>query len=50
MDLSVLSLRPELLPFYRKLGYVATGTEKFHPSRRLKAGLECHSVVMSKSL
>lgn len=50
MDLSVLSLRPELLPFYRKLGYVETGAEKFQTSRPLKAGAECHCIVMSKSL
>ena len=35
LDLSVLSLRPELPPFYRKLGYMETGTEKFRPSRPL---------------
>jgi len=50
MDISVLSLRPELLPFYRKLGYVETSTEEFHPSSPLKSGFECHSIVMSKRL
>ena len=33
MDIVVLSLRPELPPFYRRLGYTETGTEEFHPSR-----------------
>jgi GNAT superfamily N-acetyltransferase len=50
MDITVLSLRPELPPFYRRLGYVETGTEEFHPSRPLKDGVECQCVVMSKAL
>lgn len=50
MDMTVLNLRPELPPFYRKLGYVETGTEGFHPSRPLKDGIECHCIVMSKAL
>jgi len=50
MDITVLSLRPELPPYYRKLGYVETGTEEFHPSRPLKAGVECHRIRMSKAL
>jgi GNAT superfamily N-acetyltransferase len=50
MDLTVLSLRPELPPFYHKLGYVEIGTEEFHPSRPLKDGIECHCIVMSKAL
>lgn len=49
-DVSVLSLRPELLPLYRKLGYVETATEEFHPSQPLKSGVVCHSIVMSKKL
>jgi len=50
MDIAVLSLRTELPPYYRKLGYVETGTEEFHPSRPLKAGVECHCILMSKAL
>ena len=50
MDITVLSLRPELPPFYRKLGYVETGTEEFHPSIPLKSGVECHCIIMSKVL
>ena len=50
VDLVVISLRTDLPPFYRKLGYVETGTEEFHPSRKLKAGVECHCIVMSKEL
>lgn len=50
MDISVLSLRPELPPFYRKLGYVENGTDEFRPSRPLKPGLECHIIRMSKPL
>lgn len=50
MDISVLSLRLELLPFYRKLGYVETSTEEFRPDRPLKSGFECHAIIMSKRL
>jgi len=50
MDLTVLSLRPELLPIYRKLGYVESGVEEFRPSRPLKPGIVCHCIVMSKEL
>ena len=41
VDLVVISLRTDLPPFYRKLGYAETGTEEFHPSRKLRAGVEC---------
>lgn len=50
MDLTVLSLRPELPPIYRKLGYEQTGVEEFRPSRPLKPGVQCHCIVMSKEL
>ncbi len=48
VDLVVISLRTDLPPFYRKLGYLETGIEEFHPSRKLKPGVECHCIVMSK--
>jgi ribosomal protein S18 acetylase RimI-like enzyme len=50
VDITVLSLRPELPPIYRRIGFVETGTEEFHPSVPLKPGLECHCIVMSKQL
>jgi len=50
LDIVVLSLRPELLPVYRKLGFVETGTEEFRPSRPLREGMECHGIIMSKEL
>jgi GNAT superfamily N-acetyltransferase len=50
MDLTILSLRPELVPFYRKLGYVETGVEEFRPSRPPKKPIQCHCIVMSKAL
>lgn len=50
MDIAVLSLRPELLPLYQKLGYVKTGTEEFHPSRPLADGVVCHKIILSKEL
>ena len=50
VDITVLSLRPELPPIYRRFGYVTTGTEEFKPSQPLRPGLECHCIVMSKQL
>lgn len=50
MDLTVLSLRTELPPFYSRLGYSETGSEEFHPSRPLRAGVLCHCILMSKPL
>jgi GNAT superfamily N-acetyltransferase len=50
MDITVLSLRPELLPFYHRLGYAETGKEEFRPSRPMRAGAECYSILMSKNL
>ena len=50
MDITVLSLRPELPAFYRKFGYIETGTEEFRPSRPLKDNVECRAIVMSKEL
>lgn len=48
VDLVVISLRTDLSPFYRKLGYVETAIEEFYPSRKLKPGVQCHCIVMSK--
>jgi len=50
IDITVLSLRPELLPIYRRFGFVEIGTEAFHPTQPLKYGEECHSIIMSKPL
>lgn len=49
-DLTVLSLRPELPPIYRRWGYVEIGTDEFIPSRPLKPGVECHCINMAKPL
>jgi len=50
VDISVLSLRPELLPIYRRLGFSETGTEEFQMSSTLKDNQECHCIKMSKPL
>lgn len=50
MDLVVLSLRPELPPLYRKLGYAESGVEEFHPTRAFVGAAGCHCIVMSKEL
>ncbi|MGA9667641.1 MAG: GNAT family N-acetyltransferase [Terracidiphilus sp.] len=50
VDITVLSLRPELPRIYRRYGYIETGIEEFHPTQPLKPGEKCHSIVMSKRL
>ena len=50
VEITVLSLRPELLPIYRRFGFVETGTEPFHYPHPLAPGLECHCIVMEKPL
>jgi ribosomal protein S18 acetylase RimI-like enzyme len=50
VDISVLSLRPELLPLYRRFGFVETGREAFAFPRTFKTDVECHCIVMSKAL
>jgi len=48
MDIEVVNLREELPPFYRRLGYVETGTAPFpdmeHSTR------PCHFILMTKAL
>jgi ribosomal protein S18 acetylase RimI-like enzyme len=48
--ITVLSLRPELPPLYRKFGFIETGTEEFVYPHPLKDGQACHCIVMSKPL
>jgi len=50
VDISVLSLRPELLPIYRRFGFAETGTEEFRYGRTFREEVECHCIVMSKLL
>lgn len=51
VDIIVLSMRPDLLPFYRRLGYLEIGfVENFRPVRQLAPGVEVHGIKMSKSL
>jgi ribosomal protein S18 acetylase RimI-like enzyme len=50
VDITVLSLRPELLPIYRRFGFVETGTKEFTFPRTFKTPTECHCIVMSKPL
>jgi predicted N-acetyltransferase YhbS len=50
VDICVLSLRPELLPLYRRFGFVESGTEEFSYGRTFREPIECHCVVMSKEL
>jgi ribosomal protein S18 acetylase RimI-like enzyme len=48
IDLIVVSLREDLVGYYRRRGYVVTGTSPFPPEIETK--LACHFVEMSKSL
>jgi ribosomal protein S18 acetylase RimI-like enzyme len=50
VEITVLSLRPELLPIYRRFGFIETGTQEFHYPHPLAPGLECHCIVMRKQL
>jgi ribosomal protein S18 acetylase RimI-like enzyme len=48
MDLSVVNLRTELIPWYRRLGYTECGSEPFPDVGKLKQ--PAHFVLMSRSL
>jgi GNAT superfamily N-acetyltransferase len=48
MDLRVVNLREELPGFYRKLGYVESGTAPFPEDAHPK--LPCHFILLSKRL
>jgi|SRR5579859_1343937 len=48
MDLRIVNVREELPAFYRRAGYIETGTEPFPPEANPR--LPCHFIVMSKTL
>ena len=48
VDIRVVDVRAELPPFYRRLGYVETGTEPFVADAVPK--IPCHFIKMSKPL
>jgi predicted N-acetyltransferase YhbS len=48
MDIFVVNLRTDLPSFYRKRGYVETGTSPFPPDVPTK--IPCHFIEMSKAL
>lgn len=50
VDITVLSLRPELPSLYAKFGFEETGTEPFVYPHPIEGGLPCHCIVMSKPL
>jgi ribosomal protein S18 acetylase RimI-like enzyme len=47
MDIRILSLRPELPPFYRKLGFAEEGTA---PYENPKCATPAHFILLSKNL
>jgi GNAT superfamily N-acetyltransferase len=47
-ELTVVSLRTELPPFYRRLGYAEMGTRPF--DRDVPVAQDCHFILMSKAL
>ena len=50
MQLTVLSLRAELPPLYRKFGYNETGRKPFHTTRQIEGNQPCELILMSKEL
>jgi GNAT superfamily N-acetyltransferase len=48
MDLVIVNLRTELVPYYERFGYRITGTQQFHSPEKLKQ--PAHLVVMSRPL
>jgi len=50
MELTVLSLREELPPLYRKFGYNETGRKPFHTTRQIEGNQPCELILMSKQL
>lgn len=50
VEIIVLNMRPDLLPLYKRFGFVQTGTTQFAPSRTLKPGVECYGITMAKQL
>ena len=50
MELTVLSLRADLPPLYRKFGYNETGREPFHTTRQIESNQPCALILMSKQL
>jgi GNAT superfamily N-acetyltransferase len=50
MELTVLSLRTELPPLYRKFGYSETGRKPFHTTRQIEGNQPCELILMSKQL
>lgn len=49
MDLTVVNLRTELPPIYKKLGYRITGTTPF-PADQMPVTQTCHFICMTKEL
>lgn len=50
MDLTVVNLRTELPPFYRKLGYLDNGTEPIRPEMVPRMLQPAHFIKMTKPL
>ncbi len=50
MELTVLSLRAELPPLYRKFGYNETGRKPFQTTRLIEGYPPCELIRMSKPL
>jgi N-acetylglutamate synthase-like GNAT family acetyltransferase len=50
MDITVVNLRTELPPFYRKLGYIDDGTAPVRPDMIPRLLQPCHFIKMTKPL
>jgi hypothetical protein len=49
MDITVVDVRTELPPLYKKYGYRVTGTAPF-PAEQMPVRMPCSFVIMSKPL
>jgi ribosomal protein S18 acetylase RimI-like enzyme len=50
MELQTVNLREELPPYYRKLGYVESGTKPFTEKASDRLKMPCHFIQMEKPL
>jgi ribosomal protein S18 acetylase RimI-like enzyme len=50
IEITVLSLRPELLAPYRRYGFVEVARQPMAPNRTLAIAQDCHEIVLRKPL
>jgi hypothetical protein len=50
IEITVLSLRPELLAPYRRYGFVEIARQPMAPNRTMAVAEDCHEIVLRKPL